>query len=357
MLEPAKKIAVLVPDLSLGGGQRSAVSTAELLAIDNEVNIVVFSDDDRVFDTEVEVIDLKCPKKNSLTGKLYNIYRRYKAFRQLWRSKKYDVVISFLESANLCAFLNNKEKSVLTVHLAPRMLSGFDQYILRYVFKYSKNVVAVSQGLKKHLEATDHRFKRISVINNPVDPQKIQTLALKDPFSHPKKFIVSAGRLTGQKRFDLMIKVFLQSKASQTHDLIIIGGGEDFDSLQSKAKSLSNVHLIGEMKNPFPVIKAAEMFLMTSKYEAFPMVLLETMSLAKATVAYDCPTGLTDIIQHQHNGILVANNDNEALVGWIDRVCLDEALRVDLTDNCVSSIEAYTSQSIGRLWHQYIRAL
>lgn len=352
-----KRIAILVPDLSLGGGQRSAVSTAELLALDNIVHIVIFCDENRVFNTEVDVRDLQCPKKASFGGKLLNIYKRYKAFKKLWQQEQYDVVISFLESANLCAYLNNCSKSVLTLHLSPTMLSGFDQRILKHVFKYSNNVVAVSEGLKKHLAMTGHRFKEMSVINNPIDAEKIQALAQKEPFTHPKKFIVSAGRLTRQKRYDVMIDIFLESQASLTHDLIIVGGGEDFEALNQQVKSKPNVHLVGEMKNPFPIIKAAEMFLMTSDYEAFPMVLLEALALEKVVVAYDCPTGLADLIQHKHNGVLVENNDSPNLVKWIDRLISNEVLHFELTKNCLASIEDYTSHSIRQHWSKYLEEI
>lgn len=352
-----KKIAILVPDLSLGGGQRSAVSTAELLALDNDVNIVVFCDDNRIFSTETKIIDLQCPKKDNISAKLFNIYSRYKAFKQLWQKEQYDVIISFLESANLCAYLTNGSKSILTLHLSPAMLSPFDQHVLRRVLKYSSNVVAVSEGLKKHLAMTGHTFKGISVINNPINPQKIQALAQKDSFTHPKKFIVSAGRLTSQKRYDVMIDAFLESKASITHDLIIIGGGDDLCALNEQVRSKPNVHLVGEMQNPFPVINIAEIFLMTSRYEAFPMVLLEAMALKKVVVAYDCPTGLADLIQHQHNGILVKNNNFQELVRWIDQLIFNEELRSELASNCLDSIEDYTSHSIRGYWLKYLEKM
>ena len=352
-----KKIAILVPDLSLGGGQRSAVSTAELLAVDNDVNIVVFNDENRVFSTHVTVIDLQCPKQSNLGGKLANVYKRYKAFKALWRREQYDVVISFLESANLCAFLNNRHKSVLTLHLSPTMLSSFDQLVLRHVFKHSSHVVAVSEGLKRHLADTGYTFKDIAVINNPVDPEKIQAMAEDAPFVHPKKFIVSAGRLTGQKRYGVMIDVFLASKASHTHDLIIIGGGEELPALQKKAAPSPNVHLVGEMKNPFPIINAAEMFLMTSRYEAFPMVLLEALALQKVIVAYDCPTGLADLIQHKCNGILVENNDSKRLITWIDRVISKQINVNAMANHCLPSVERYTFPSIKQRWLDYLEMM
>lgn len=350
-----KKIAILVPDLSLGGGQRSAVSTAELLSRNNKVDIVIFSDEKRVFETDLRVRNLSCPKKDSFLGKTYNIYKRRQQFRKLCAQEKYDLVISFLESANLCAFLSDRKNSVLTMHLSPKMLTRFDQLILRHVLSRSENIVAVSDGLKKHLGEMGHDLRNITVINNPICAESIRAQAGENNFNNTKRFIVSAARLTWQKGYDVMINAFRKSQASSTHDLIIIGAGEDLDSLKSMLEPDDNVYFIGEMSNPFPVIKAADMFLMTSRFEAFPMVLLETLALEKAIIAYDCPTGLTDIIENNENGVLVENHNFDELVKAIDRVTSSEIVRSELTKNCLASIEQYSFDSIESRWESYIQ--
>ena len=348
------KIAVLVPDLTLGGGQRSAVSTAELLSFDHEVTLVVFSSEGCVFDTSLPIISLNCLVGKGLFGKVYNVYKRQKRFKQLSKRNGYDVVVSFLESANLCAFLSNRSNSILTLHLLPIMLSQFDQSVMKFMFPYAPQVVAVSKGLKDYLSQNNFNFRQLSIINNPVDAQSIQKQAMSVAFSHPKPYVVSAGRLTYQKAYDVMIEAFQAAAISETHDLIIIGDGEERDALTKLAERYANVKILGAMKNPFPVIKAADVFLLTSRFEAFPMVLLEALALEKAVVAYNCPTGLSGLIQDQYNGLLVENNDFYGLVNALDEVGQSESKRRFLSANALLSVESFSYENIRQLWNQTI---
>jgi len=262
-----------------------------------------------------------------------------------------------LESANLCAFLSDRKKSILTIHTKPELLTRFDQFILRYIFRYSHNLVVVSRGLKTSLESS-LKLTHISVINNSIDIAQIQSLATKDNFTHPRKFMVSVGRLVEVKRYDVMIDAFCRSKASDEYDLIIVGDGEDFEALKNHMKNcpsthVNKIHLLGEMENPFPVIKAAELFLMTSRIEAFPMVLLEALALGKPIVSYNCPANLKDIVLHNINGLLVENNDFETLIDAIDLVIYDENLKSKLISNAVESVKRFSTDEILKDWKQY----
>jgi len=350
-----KKIAILVPDLCLGGGQRVALNTAQLLAQKHDVNLVIFTDEDTLFKTNIKVINLNCSKKHTLFGKFYNIYNRVKKYKRLLRKEKYDVTISFLESANLCAFLSHRQKSILTIHTSPELLTKFDQIILHYLFKYSHHLIAVSNGLKNTLE-TLFKLDNITVINNSIDPKLINSLANQNQFKHPRKFIVSVGRLVDEKRYDVMINAFYKTKASKEYDLIIIGDGPNFEKLKSNLDMRSNnVFLMGKMENPFPVIKEAELFLMTSRIEAFPMVLLEALSLSKPVVAYNCPMGLKDIVNHNGNGLLIKNNNLNGLVNAVDKVIYDKDLKESLIKNSQSSVNRYVPQVIAEDWEAYLR--
>ena len=352
-----KKIAILVPDLSLGGGQRVAVNTAQLLANNHDVSLVIFTDKEKLFDTKTKVINLNCTKRNNFLGKLYTIYKRVKQYKKLLKKEKFDLTISFLESANLCAFLSDRKNSILTIHTKPELLTRFDQFILRYILRFSHKLIAVSSGLKDTLEST-LKLNNVSVINNSIDIARIRSLADTNNFTHPRKFMVSVGRLVEVKRYDIMIDAFCKSKASDEYDLIIIGDGEDRIELQNHINSYpssyaNKIHLIGEMENPFPVINSAELFLMTSRIEAFPMVLLEALALHKPIVSYNCPAGLTDIVLHNKNGLLVENDDFEGLVTAIDAVIYNNDLKSKLTSNTLESVNRFTADRIINDWEGY----
>ena len=132
-----RKIAIFVPDLELGGGQRVAVNMAEMFAkAGNQVQIVMMSDDESHFNTSVPIVSLQCQKKDSFIGKLITIAQRVKAFKALVKQEQYDVIVSFLESANLCAFLSAPKKSILTIHGDPIIFTGFDRLMLTRVLPF-----------------------------------------------------------------------------------------------------------------------------------------------------------------------------------------------------------------------------
>lgn len=345
-----KKIAILVPDLMLGGGQRVAISTADLLSVDNEVHIVTLSNENNLFDTTHKILSLDVKKQDSIFGKLANIVKRVRLYKKLIKKEKYDITISFLESANLCAFLSDRKKSILTMHNKVSMLTSFDQLMLKHVLKYSNNMVAVSQGLKDELIDTCN-LKNITVIKNPIEPKLIQGRAEEYEFSHPRKFMVSAGRLSYQKNFETMIDAYYASNASKEYDLVIAGGGEDYDKLKEKIKpNTNNVHLLGAVSNPFPIIKQSEFYLQSSRTEAFPMAFLEALSLSKPLVAYNCPTGLTELLKHKENGLLVNNKDFDGLVAAINKITEDKELHKTLSDNALSSVQEFSPANTHTLW-------
>ena len=351
-----KKIAILVPDLTLGGGQRVAVSTANLLQKGHDVCLILLNDqEENLYDSDVPILNLKCTKKKTTFGKLSNIFLRRHRLKKLIKKEKFDVILSFLESANLSVFLSARKTSILTMHNKLEMLTRFDQLVLKHLLIYSPNIIAVSDGLKAELES-NCGLENVETIRNPIDPNLIQYAASEYKFSHPKKFIVSAGRLSYQKRFDGMIDAYLDSQASNEFDLIIVGGGEDEEALKKKIKGYNNIFLLGQRKNPFPIIKAAEFYLQYSRTEAFPMVLLEAFSLSVPVVAYNCPTGLKELVKHNDNGLLIEDESSKAMSQAIDLMATDVQLREKLSKNCLKSIEKYSPEKTHLLWMTYLRS-
>lgn len=374
MASTRKKIAIVVPDLTLGGGQRVAVNTAELLARSskwnenhtsseaddsNEVHVITFHDENTLFETNLKRITLDCPERKNIFFKVLNIFKRVKRLRSVLKKENYDVVISFLESANLAAYLSNKN-SILTIHSDPKIISTFDKYILRYVLKKSENIVAVSEGLKNLLE-NKYPLKQVSVIHNVINLIEIESFGNQDdiavhqlPRKENRKYIVAVGRLVDEKRFDVLIDAFERTKASQNCDLIIVGDGENRKKLEEKTSSMSaNIVFLGEIKNPFPIIKWAEFYALSSETEAFPMVLLESLALETPIVAFDCPVGVKEIVINNENGLLVENDNVDALAKSMDTLFYDQALRERLSKNCVSSLERFNSNEIYQNWMNF----
>ena len=144
-------------------------------------------------------------------------------------------------------------------------------------------------------------------INNPVDfdfiQQKLNISEKISSFDNELKHIVSIGNLSKRKGFDNLLNVFSYLK-NENIKLHILGDGKDKDLLLSKKEKLGldNVIFHGRQENPYLFLKFADIFILSSRYEGFPNVLLEAGACGIYSIANDCPGGIREIIQPNING-------------------------------------------------------
>ena len=94
----------------------------------------------------------------------------------------------------------------------------------------------------------------------------------------------------------------------------------------------------------------AAIFVLSSRFEGFPLILLEAMSKGMSVVSFDCPTGPSDIIDDHRNGILVPAEDIDALARGIDEMISDEALRRRCRGGRRRDVPQYTMEAVGPQW-------
>ncbi len=345
-----KKIAIVIADLDLGGGQRVAINLANALAKNNQVSIVIFQDDEVHYKAPGELINLDCPEASSILGKVLNVFKRAKKLKQLIQVEKFDHVYSFMETANFPTAMVFKD-AALSVHCNPRELSFFESLLVRMTYSRVKNVIAVSEDVASILRS-DYGLKNVSRIYNPVDVEDV-TAQVDKPYEYPKPYIVTLGRFHEVKRYDLLIDAYAKSKMSQDCDLIIVGDGELRDSLENQVNALrlhSKVHFAGTQSNPFPYLAGAKFLTLSSRTEAFPMVLIEALALECPVVATDCPTGPREIVRHNENGLLVENENVDAFSEAIDTLYYDDVMRRRFKKNAISSIQHLSGDVIAAEW-------
>ncbi|MFP4000240.1 MAG: glycosyltransferase, partial [Desulfobacterales bacterium] len=106
-----------------------------------------------------------------------------------------------------------------------------------------------------------------------------------------------------------------------------------------------------------PVLESGDFFVLSSRYEGFPNVVLEAMAAGCACIAFDCPTGPADIIRDGINGILVPPEDTKGLAAAMERVMEDENLRKALSEQAVSVREKFCEDKILGKWVQVLDRL
>jgi glycosyltransferase involved in cell wall biosynthesis len=153
---------------------------------------------------------------------------------------------------------------------------------------------------------------RISIVPNPVDLERIQSLALDSrellPLPPHIPMILAVGRLSPQKDFATLLRAFSEVRRMRDAVLVILGEGDERHALSKLASDLKvsdSVMMPGFVANPFVYMKRAAVFVLSSRYEGLPNVLLHAVALGTPAVSTDCPSGPREILDDGRWGRLV----------------------------------------------------
>jgi len=195
-------------------------------------------------------------------------------------------------------------------------------FLMRLFYPWADKVVAVSKGVADDLVRITRLPKdKIQVIYNPVVTSEFFIKA-EEPLDHPwfkpgePPVILGVGRLTEAKDFPTLIRAFTLVRKERPARLMILGEGEDRPKLDALVKELGlekDVALPGFVENPYKYMKRAAVFVLSSKWEGLPTVLIEAMALGTPVVSTACPSGPSEILEGGKWGRLVPVGDVEAL--------------------------------------------
>jgi len=206
--------------------------------------------------------------------------------------------------------------------------------LVKIFYRFADRIIAVSQGIEKNLvEEFGIAAGTIGVIYNPVDIDHISGLSSR-PLEHSffqegVPIILAMGRLVRQKGFDLLIGAFREVLSELDARLIIAGEGHERESLQGLAKDLgiaTKVSFVGFQTNPYALMSKADVFVLPSRIEGLPMVLLEALTCGIPVISTDCCSGPCEILKNGECGLLVSSGDVDALSDGILRLLKDKDL-------------------------------
>lgn len=344
-----RELLFLIPTLNGGGAQRVIVTLLNHLDRTRfRMTIAVVSTKGAVFlddiPVDVKVIDLGCTRvRHSLV----------KLVRLIWRLRP-DVVFSTLGHLNLALaalrpLLPGKTRyiaretivvSELLKDLGPS--SGW-RWAYRHLYPRFDAVVCQSADMRNDLVGEfGFPARKAVVINNPVDLKNIrllakqasaETIALGAAASAGEHIhFVAAGRLVDQKGFDLLIEA-LALCANRRMSLTILGEGPLLESLEKLAQDrgvAQQVRFGGFQRNPYAHFAQADAFVLSSRFEGFPNVVLEALACGTPVIATPAPGGVAEIISGLPGCFLATEISAQALAVELGRFNKGQRLPADV---------------------------
>ncbi len=282
----------------------------------------------------VELVDLDASRVLTSLPRLVRYLRR----------ERPEAMASFLDHANIVALwarrLAGYPKRLVVVEqnnlstAARYGKSRRDRWMPRIAnrfYPWADSVVGVSEGVISDLRGlvTSVSPERFQVIYNPIVTADMLERAA-EPVDHPwfaedQPVFVAAGRLRPQKDFPMLIRAFAQMRSRHQARLLILGEGPDREPLQALIDELGlsdDVELHGYTSNPYAFFARATAFVLSSRWEGLPTVLIEALACGAPVIATDCPSGPQEILADGRFGRLVPVGDErtmaEALATAVD---------------------------------------
>ncbi|MFW6009601.1 MAG: glycosyltransferase [archaeon] len=184
---------------------------------------------------------------------------------------------------------------------------------------------------------------------------KLKTEKIEEDYADNNFLITAMGRYTDQKGFDNLIKA-VKNVIEKGYEikLIIMGKGENKQQLNALIKKLNlkdKVELIGFKSNPYKYISESDLFVLSSNYEGFPNSLLEAMACEVPVISTDCPTGPSEIIDNNKNGILVPVGDVNKLTEEIIHIYNDSTFANKIASVAKNTI--VSNYNIDKIMEEY----
>lgn len=320
-MESKKTIVIVVPGLEQGGIERVMLNLATGLQQNNcNVHIVVFK----------EIIELAYNGNVNIHVFKKNYLWIPRNLRSLVLSPvldkfiirhcgKPDLVLSnTLIVGQLLAY--SKLNTYLVMHTTMSCLYHYDarnfrSKVLKKIYikikksreKASKKiyikkpVVCVSKGVQNDFIKLFTPSKKVQMIYNSIDVKFIEEMAQGDNSTNLNDYIVHVGRISYEKRHDVLIKAYKQSNINLP--LVLIGGGPLKSNIKALVRKLNlenKVIFFGFQSNPYPFIKNAKLLVLCSNFEGLPMIILEALALNTAVISTNCPSGPSEILPSQN---------------------------------------------------------
>ncbi|MBO98935.1 MAG: hypothetical protein CL730_01520 [Chloroflexi bacterium] len=330
-----KKIINFIPNFYFGGVEKTNITLSkELSKSGYEVELLTNN-----------FLNNRLSKNNKHKIKSFNKKKMSNIILDLTkhiRKTKPDLIICSQFYANIIiiisCFISGYKNKLILCERVPinenlKKISFFKRIILKFMIKILYNkadlIICNSNGTKKELEKIVNGLNSV-VIYNPVITDQIQMLSDEqiNDFVFDKSIIhlITVSRISYEKNIKEMIDIVLQIPENIDFKLLIIGDGDQLDSLKSYAQSTKyteKIIFMGYKSNPYKYLKNSDIYLSTAQFEGMGNSLVEALYFNLQVIAYNCPGGISEVLGNGKFGHLIEQHNKNQFIKILEQSMLN----------------------------------
>lgn len=357
------RVTLVISSLQAGGAERVMSVLANELAERHVVSLVKLSayEDHYSLDPRIEVMTVVPQGRSRLVRASIDKLRILGALRREIVELRPDVVVSFIDFTNVQTLLATRRLGVAVVvseRVDPRAhrIKASHRILRRIAYRWADSLVvqthSVAEWAKSLLPAD-----RVAVLPNPLAFEPIEATA----GDHLDEVVLGVGRLVEQKGFDVLISAFgALADRHPSWRLRIVGEGPMRASLEQQIDGLGladRVELPGVKPDVKDEYRTAGVFVLSSRYEGFPNVLLEAMAAGTACIATDCPSGPAEIAGPDESVMLVPVASATALAEAMESLIVDRFARARQGELATDRSRDFSTENVVRRWEELLETV
>ncbi|WP_296380988.1 glycosyltransferase [Winogradskyella sp.] len=292
-------------------------------------------------------------------------FQRLKQFKKYLKSNKIDIVIDHRVRSKpfseyiISGFVYPKKVVYMVHNYTIDLYFPPFRWLTNLLYKRAKRIVSVSEGIEKLVKRT-YNFNNLSTLYNPIDFDYINGLK-NESISQSLPFVFWYGRFEEeQKNISLLVDAYQKSDLPQKSiKLILMGNGKDKEVIKEKIANLkmgTMIEVIPFSINPFAFINASKFTVLSSRFEGFPMTVLESLACGIPVISVEYQNYQDGVIVNERNGLLVKNHNPDVLAKALNRFVDDEKLYLSCKANAKQSVTSFAVENIAKQWEDLIEA-
>ena len=369
------KIVYCTPALYMAGGVERVLSLKANYFADHygyDITIVLtegkkkplfypLSDKIKVVNLDIDFEELwTCSflKKILVYLKKQRIYKK-RLTEELMRLRP-DITISLLRrEINFLTSVKDGSKKIGELHVNRANYRNFEAgeaNAIKNLFAklWMRNLVSHLKRLDRFVVLTEEDKASWIELNNVIVIPDPLAFTIDEVSPLTNKRVIAVGRYVYQKGFDLLLQAWAKMENQHSDWELVVYGMGDRDPYEQIIDDLridrSRCHLYGSTPDIKKEYLNSSLFVFSSRFEGFGMVLIEAMACGLPVVSFDCPCGPKDIVRHDEDGLLAPSGDIDSLAGALHKLMSDDDLRKDMASKAIINVRRFQLNEIAQRW-------